>query len=372
MLHRLSFDDILAVSEKYLMGWTDLMAAGYGFRVQGLNAMRKKHGLCPLTADMMFRHRTDYIRAHFTEQEIYDGISAYIRDARVDKDRWKGIELFDCRFGGKEYAKAFRELLGSSVYRKLSEEYRVRKLMETQDVLYGGTGLAGALTLAKAQATNQERYGGLNVMANSEVRARVAATNLERYGGITPFADKTVRMKGYKIKDPELWEAIFRYKRTHQVPDLALDSKWEFQVFRLLASRFGTSDVFCQYGIHPSDKRYPHNCDFYIKSLDLFIELNLHFCHGGHWFDVSNPQDVERLEMLRTKGHPGHYKAMLTYWAGKDVVKRQKAAASGINFLVFWGDRRCISGAIPDFEAWFYDYDCDFRAFLKDHPENGY
>ena len=36
-------------------------------------------------------------------------------------------------------------------------------------------------------------------------------------------------------------------------------------------------DVITQY----KDDRYPFACDFYIPSLDLFIECNYHWTHGG-------------------------------------------------------------------------------------------
>ena len=39
-----------------------------------------------------------------------------------------------------------------------------------------------------------------------------------------------------------------------------------------LIEKFGIEDVIYQY----MDERYPFNCDFYIKSLDLFIEINSH------------------------------------------------------------------------------------------------
>ena len=63
------------------------------------------------------------------------------------------------------------------------------------------------------------------------------------------------------------------------------------------------------------DERYPFYCDFYIKSLDLFIELNAHPSHGRlpmemmsvdeyskyppKWADVFAKRDVEKLKHIR-------------------------------------------------------------------------
>ena len=50
-------------------------------------------------------------------------------------------------------------------------------------------------------------------------------------------------------------------------------SKSEDKMYQKLCEQYGASDVIRQY----YDKtRYPFHCDFYIKSKDLFIELNAH------------------------------------------------------------------------------------------------
>lgn len=373
-LHSLSLNDIKRVSEEYLMGWQDLMGNGYPFRVKGLNSVRAEHGLEPLTREMSFAYRLDYIRANFSYDEIYRQISEYLQTARVDKARWTRILLFNCRFG-REYAKFFKELLGAKAYREVSEFTRVKKLCETQVEAYGGVGLGGAQTKQKAQATNLVRHHGTNVMDDVNVRTKLAETNLKKYGGISPFASKLVREKALQVRNPELWNAIAEYKRTGQAQDVLCESRFEFQIFKLLAARFGKDDVMCQYGIHPSDKRYPFNCDFYIKSLDLFIELNLHYAHGGHWFDANNPDDVLRLKHLKEYGTALAYKNANKIWAGSDIIKRETAKKSGIRYLVFWGNNACQGTArhkdgVCDFEIWFYDYDCDYDSFILDFPSN--
>lgn len=371
-LHGLSLGDINAISLKYLMGWQDLIGIGYGFRVKGLNAMRKKHGLEPLTKEWSFQYRLEYVKSHFTDEEIYETIAGYLKGERVGDTRWTGIELFGCRFG-REYARFFKALLGASQYRKLSEKYRLEKSMETQVSLYGGMGLGGDVTRQKAIATNIVRHGGTNVMDDVAVRKKMAATNIQKYGGVSPFSSNKVRDRALKVKNPELWKAMIEYKKTGLLgKDSLVESRYEFQVLKLLVSRFGGSDVFCQYGIHPTDKRYPHNCDFYIRSLDLFIELHLHQSHVGHFYDPSNPDDVRFLTEMKVSG-TRKGKSICDVWAGRDVKKREDAKRAGLNYLVFWGDRRCLPNSIiPDFEEWFYAYDCDYVAFIADHPENTY
>jgi hypothetical protein len=41
--------------------------------------------------------------------------------------------------------------------------------------------------------------------------------------------------------------------------------------------------------------------DIYIKSLDIFIECNFHWTHGGHWFNYNDEQDIKRLNFLKER-----------------------------------------------------------------------
>lgn len=69
-------------------------------------------------------------------------------------------------------------------------------------------------------------------------------------------------------------------------------NKEEDSFYNLLLQIFPKEDIERQY----SDSRYPFNCDFYIRSLDLFIELNFHFTHGFHPFNSNSKEDQIQLE----------------------------------------------------------------------------
>lgn len=370
-LHALTKEDVERISLEYLMGWQDLMANGYNFRIKGFNHMREKYGLEPLTREMSFDYRIAYIKQNYTNDEISETITEYLRTARVGNTRWTGIELFNCRFG-REYARAFKMLLGSHAYRQISEELRNAKSIQTQIVLYGGMGLGSDATKQKAMATNLLKYGSTNVMDDMAVRTKLAVTNDSIYGGPSPFCDKQVRQKSLQKKSPNLVAAMREYKQFGCVSDITCESMAEFIIFRYLVDKFGPSDVYSQYGIHPYDARYPYNCDFYIKSLDLFIELNLFYVHGGHWFDDTNPDDILKLKHWVDSGRAKNQKAA-EIWSVVDVEKRQRATDSKLRYLVFWDD--AYDGNVPclrDFKLWFFDYACDYDSFVHDYPRNTY
>lgn len=169
-----------------------------------------------------------------------------------------------------------------------------------------------------------------------------------------------------------LWSTI----KNKRVLSQLLDSRYDAVVYCELVRQFGRDNVFYKYGIHSTDPRYPHNCSFYIKGLDLFIELYCDRVHGSHWFDEGNSADVMRREHLLAAGAKKNLAAVDT-WCRVDLLKRADAQCSGIKFLVFW-DGRCSTprqGSMPlltDFYMWFRDYGCDYDRFIADHPENTY
>lgn len=333
-LENLTDKDIESVSEYYLRGWRDL-ALKYGFRLKSLNAELRERGIPELTSAMSDEYRLRYIRERYSEADILDGIEKCFSEKRLSEARYNdGIELFDCRFG-PEYARLFKALIGAPAYRKLSEKCRVQKLTETQTERYGGVGLGSKLTQRKAAETASE--------GKRRFLMRAVAELTEHHCILQSFANSSV-----------------------------------FEVFAYaeLLKHFSPDDVLIDYGVHPYDSRYPFVCDFYIRSVDLFIELNVHFTHGGHWFDENSKQDVHRKTQLQQTDRARNRKFLET-WCRRDVGKREKARSENLNYLAFWDGTTRHQGNIlipnlRDFYVWVDDYGCDFRRFAAEHPENTY
>lgn len=374
-LHSLTKEDIIRISENYLLGWHNL-EKDYGFRIKGLNSIRKSMNLEPLTKQMSDEYRLSYIRNKYSDDEIFEEISKYLQCNRVSNARWVGIELFGCRFG-REYARLFKELLGASKYRQIAESLRRDKSVETQIQLYGGVGLAGQNTKDKALTTVMERYGVRNVMQNPQIKQKLGVVNQKLYGSISPFGSDEIRSRLKDMRCENIAEAMFTYKKTGYLDErMFSQSPQELAALYMLGERFGMDDVYYQYGIHPSDDRYPYNCDFYIKSKDLFIELNGHYTHGNHWFDAKNHDDLLRVKHLMDSGKAKNKEAV-RIWIESDPMKRESARKANLRYLVFWdGDYvRQTKPRIPrlnDFRIWLYEYDADYDKFIKDFPCNTY
>ena len=117
-------------------------------------------------------------------------------------------------------------------------------------------------------------------------------------------------------------------------------SRPEERFYERLLEKFSANDIVWHYSI---DERYPFECDFYIKSLDLFIELNLFWMHGGHWFDENNPNDVEKLDRWLMKSKTAEiYTSAINTWTKSDILKKTTAESNNLNYLAFWNESDAI------------------------------
>ena len=119
-----------------------------------------------------------------------------------------------------------------------------------------------------------------------------------------------------------------------------------------LVKVFGRSDVLIEY----KDVRYPFPCDFYIVSLDLFIELNAHWTHHNHFYDKDNPEDIKLYNFWLKKSKSNfYYKSAIDTWTRRDVIKRETAIKNNLNYLVFWDND------LIDFYDWLLEIENEVK-----------
>lgn len=168
-----------------------------------------------------------------------------------------------------------------------------------------------------------------NIIMSSEVQTKTRSTCIMKYGVSSAMSlPVTVdKMHMTKIKN-HTWNT----------------SKPEEKMYIMLCERFGDSDVIRQY----KESRYPFCCDFYVKSLDLFIELNATWLHGKRWFDVSDSDCIAVLNEWQARLNNGHkfYQVAIDVWTVRDVKKREIALQNRLNYLAFW------KNDLSDFVAW--------------------
>jgi len=106
-------------------------------------------------------------------------------------------------------------------------------------------------------------------------------------------------------------------------------SKEENQSYELLKSKY--PDVQKQY----KSELYPFNCDFYIPSLDLYIECNYHWTHGFHPYDPNNIEDKNKLKLWKSKSTKFYDNAIKT-WTIRDINKRNIVKENKLNWIEFF------------------------------------
>lgn len=111
-------------------------------------------------------------------------------------------------------------------------------------------------------------------------------------------------------------------------------SKIEDVFYARLCEKYGENNVLRQYR---DDDRYPFNCDFYIPTEDLFIELNLHWTHGGQPFNSYDAKCLKKLNEWEEKAKTSQfYKNAIYTWTDLDVRKKKSAENSGLNYEVVY------------------------------------
>ena len=153
-------------------------------------------------------------------------------------------------------------------------------------------------------------------LKNKEVREKIKQTNIQKYGVDNP------------LKNKEIW------KKSQDNRQISSKSKLENNFLNYLKLKYESDDIITQY----KSKEYPYYCDFYIKSINLYIEIQGHWTHNDHPFDINNLNDQQIMNIWRTKSlSDKYYKNALNTWTIKDVEKRNTAIQNNLNYLEIFG-----------------------------------
>lgn len=163
----------------------------------------------------------------------------------------------------------------------------------------------------KSETTCLKKYGKRHYSSTDEYKIKVKNTNLKRFGATSWMGNK------------ELYSKFIETKRKNKT---LKSSNSEEKLYKSLIELF------------PSTKRnyksdlYPYCCDFYITEKNLYIELNLHWTHGGMPYNPRLKKHKEQLELWKSKNTKFYNNAIET-WTVRDVKKRNIAKENNLNYL---------------------------------------
>lgn len=256
------------------------------------------------------------------------------------------IEKYDSKtpLSGKKRKMWENDLLQKYGKRALTNH---KKTEETKELLYGDKNFSNR---KKAKKTMMERYGAETSLEASSIAAKIKKTLKKRYGDenfrnhkkcVTTMLEKYGVENAFQMHNVRKkidYEKILETKRKNKTFNT---SKCEDSLADFLNKNYKQYTIFRSY----EDDRYKNietgnkfQCDFYIKELDLFIELNGHYTHGKHPFDKNNREDLKMLEIYKSKINPS-YKALIEVWTHRDVLKIEEAKRNNLNYITIYGSK---------------------------------
>ncbi len=224
------------------------------------------------------------------------------------------------------------------------------------------------------------KFGTENPFCMKDFQDKAVQTRIEKYGGAYTLSHGSSLREGAVQKFSEhmqdgnfVTELNEKKKRSYDVSHCMRDSEYQKRMellsstcdisnpenvlYDMLVSVFGKDDIVLQY----KDKRYLFFCDFYVKSRDLFIELNAMWTHNTHWYtDDSTDKTIASDWLASSDAKPFYLNAYET-WTNRDVAKRAAARHAKLNYIVFWDAglddaRLWIAMGCPDGQDWKTEY----------------
>lgn len=194
----------------------------------------------------------------------------------------------------------------------------------------------------KTRETIIKKYGVDNPAKNNEIKNKIKETKLELYGD--PTFNNKEKSKETAIKKYGSLDKFHQYQFEQYVKAIKKKyndnfgmTKPEFQTYEYLQTLFDKDDI--QFNVNVDD-RYPFHVDFYICSIDLFIEINAYWTHGKHLFNENNENDIQLLDIWGQKAKSSkQYKTAINVWTVMDPLKCKTAELNNLNYLPIWSSK---------------------------------
>ena len=169
-------------------------------------------------------------------------------------------------------------------------------------------------------------------------------TNISKYGSKTKFGSKSFK----QWRKDNIETIMERMKQTFQskygvdsfVESSEAKNVWkmgtskaEMRIFEKLKQTF--PDTINHY----KSNVYPFNCDFYIPSIDTYIEYQGFYTHGNEPFDQNNCNHVNEMNELLNKGDE-YSLSKLHIWCEQDPLKRRVAKENGLKWFEFFDEKQ--------------------------------
>lgn len=215
---------------------------------------------------------------------------------------------------------------------------------------YGAENIWG--TQFGKQRCKETRYKKYGAFESAEIKEKRKNTIISKYGGTNGNIFSTEYGKN-KIRQTIFKRTSYFYQNQSEQDRIRLSklmSSLEVQKKRYETLKknnsFNTSkpEDICYnmlLFIYPhiirqyTSAEYPFNCDFYDEETNTYFEYNGSWVHGGHFYDCTNINDVNKANMWKAK-HTAYYDTAYDVWTNRDLLKYNTALSAHLNYVVFW------------------------------------
>ena len=185
----------------------------------------------------------------------------------------------------------------------VKEKYGVEYIAQNNDIKHK--------FVETCKKTNLEKYGVEYTLQLKEVKEKIRKTNLERYG------------VKYVSQNPEIYKRVIETKLKNNTINASTPEVKCFNYLNLVFNNIKT-----QY----KTKEYPYFCDFYIPSLNLYIEYQGFWTHGLHPYNKYDENDINKMNYWKSKNSK-FYNIAIKTWTIYDVKKSELAKQNQLNYL---------------------------------------
>lgn len=232
----------------------------------------------------------------------------------------------------------------------------------------------------KFRKTNIERYGCANAIGNPAIQEKVKASNRKHFGTDWYFQSDDCKKKTIEaLGTDNYWKTEKSRRKTSEVQK---ERKEEIQKKReeTFLNRYGVSnpmrspEILSRYDFKEKARKgfetkkknnsykksdtedlsyqklievyhdtirqyrsreYPFYCDFYIPSIDLYIECNYFWTHGPEPYDINNFNHQEIVQRWKDSD-TDFFRNAIKNWTITDVKKRKVAKENDLNYIEFF------------------------------------
>ena len=246
-----------------------------------------------------------------------------------EETRLKHSNTMKKKWQNEEYKQSQKEAIAkgwSDVTKKQAQSDKLKQIRSNKE-LSNKTSIGLKKYFAKLENRQKQSEKLIEVYKNPEVRKNVSIAVAKALAKPEIKAKQKAGLSRV-IGTSKVQAKINATKKQNHTFN---SSKTEQYVKELLQQKFDMIEY--QY----RSEQYPFNCDFYIPSLDLYIELNFHWTHGGRPFDENDESCIEQLNVRQEKAKLSKfYQNAIKTWVVRDIKKRQCAISNKLNWLCFY------------------------------------